>query len=114
MKKKRLTNFLTLALCLAAMLSMPLAALAEDATGKTIKITFCARGEAQSVEHVIVENLDKNESIELSGSDTLLLTSDKEVLLGIGDFPTGKATDLDINFLTARFLFVWAKRQMLS
>lgn len=44
MKKKRLTNFLTLALCLAAMLSMPLAALAEDATGKTIKITFCAVG----------------------------------------------------------------------
>ncbi len=96
MKKKRLTNFLTLTLCLAAMLSMSLTALAEDATGKTIKITFGARGEAQSVEHVLVENLDNNESIELSGSDTLLLTSDKEVLLGIGDFPTGKATDLDI------------------
>ena len=75
--KKMFTN-LCKSLCVAALAGMafvPIPACAQSSSPGVYKITFGGRGESKTVDRVLVENLSKGCSVELSGKETLLLTS---------------------------------------
>ncbi len=86
--------------CIMAILALSLSSFADTAD-QSYKITFCARGDAQTVERVSVQNLSKQESVELIGTDTLLLTSDDE-LLGIENVSQTGASELHLQLANGK------------
>ncbi len=86
------------------MIMLALAVLSFASTAdQSYKITFSARGEAQTVERVLVQNLSIQESVELLGTDTLLLTSNDE-LLGIENVTPLKASELHLQLANGKLL----------
>ena len=67
-----------MAVFLMSTLALPPLAQAAQQAGKTLKITFSARGEATTIDRVIVENLSKHVRVDLAGTDTLLLAADAQ------------------------------------
>lgn len=67
-----------MAVFLMSTLALPPLAHAAEQTGKTLKITFGARGDASTIDRVIVENLSKHVRVSLAGADTLLLAPDAQ------------------------------------
>lgn len=61
---------------------MPIPACAQS-WHPVYKITFGGRGESKTVDKVLVENLSNGRSVQLSGKDTLLLTSSVSGIEGV-------------------------------
>ena len=82
--KKSFTN-LRKSLCVAALAGMALVPIPACAQSwhPVYKITFGGRGESKTVDKVLVENLSNGRSVELSGKDTLLLTSSVSGIEGV-------------------------------
>lgn len=88
-----------MAVFLMSMLALPPLAHATEAVGKALKITFGARGDASTVDRVIVENLSKRERAELAGTDTLLLAVDAQS--GIEGITQPHVPDVDVQISNA-------------
>ena len=88
-----------MAVFLMSMLALPPLAHATEAVGKALKITFGARGDASTVDRVIVENLSKRERAELAGTDTLLLAVDAQS--GIEGITQPHVHDVDVQISNA-------------
>ena len=82
--KKSFTN-LRKSLCVAALAGMALVPIPACAQSwhPVYKITFGGRGESKTVDKVLVENLSNGRSVQLSGKDTLLLTSSVSGIEGV-------------------------------
>lgn len=84
-----------LALVLVCAFALPARSMANN-KGKIYKITFVGRGDSQTVDQVMVENLTNGLQLTLSGKDTLYLLHPNQYVMGVEPIQPAKEGDLKI------------------